>query len=109
MIELKMERTKSTCYKIRFVGRKLSGISYDSKTYDFFILLSEKGFKQEALNSWILFCKFRFNLKFNFVQNFRCFRSLDGEYTQCTLKLRPVKLLFVIFGRLSHFFIGPKK
>ena len=79
MIELKIERTKSTCYKIRFVGRKLSGISYDSKTYDVFILLSEKGFKQEALNSWILFCKFRFNLKFNFVQNFRCFRSLDGD------------------------------
>ena len=23
-------------------------------------------------------------------------------YTQCTLKLRPVKLLFVIFGRLSY-------
>ena len=25
-------------------------------------------------------------------------------YTQCTLKLRPVKLLFVIFGRLSYSF-----
>ena len=25
-------------------------------------------------------------------------------YTACTLKLRPVKLLFVIFGRLSYSF-----
>ena len=25
-----------------------------------------------------------------------------NDYTQCTLKLRPVKLLFVIFGRLSY-------
>ena len=27
------------------------------------------------------------------------------HYTQCTLKLRPVKLLFVIFGRLSYSFL----
>ena len=26
------------------------------------------------------------------------------QYTACTLKLRPVKLLFVIFGRLSYSF-----
>ena len=32
---LRIESPKSTCYKIRFVGRKLSGISNDSKTYDF--------------------------------------------------------------------------
>ena len=31
------------------------------------------------------------------------------HYTQYTLKLRPVKLLFVIFGRLSHsFFVNIK-
>ena len=30
------------------------------------------------------------------------------EYTGCTLKLRAVKFLFVVFGRLSYtFFIGP--
>ena len=29
---------------------------------------------------------------------------MDKIYTQCTLKLRPVKLLFVIFGRLSYSF-----
>ena len=27
-----------------------------------------------------------------------------SSYTQCTLKLRPVKLIFVIFGRLSYSF-----
>ena len=27
-------------------------------------------------------------------------------YTQCTLKLRPVKLLFVIFGHLSYSFFA---
>ena len=31
--------------------------------------------------------------------------SNNGKvYTACTLKLRPVKLLFVIFGRLSYSF-----
>ena len=40
---LRIESPKSTCYKIRFVGRKLSGISNDSKTYDFFISLSVQG------------------------------------------------------------------
>jgi len=29
---------------------------------------------------------------------------MDKIYTQCTLKLRPVKLIFVIFGRLSYSF-----
>jgi len=28
----------------------------------------------------------------------------QGDYTGCTLKLRAVKLLFVIFGRLSYTF-----
>ena len=28
----------------------------------------------------------------------------NSQYTVCTLKLRPVKLLFVIFGRLSYSF-----
>ena len=28
------------------------------------------------------------------------------KYTGCTLKLRAVKLLFVIFGRLSYTFFG---
>ena len=27
------------------------------------------------------------------------------RYTQCTLELRPVKLLFVIFGRLGYCFL----
>ena len=49
MVELKIERTKSTFYKIHFVRRKLSGISYDSKTYDFFILLSEKVLSRKHL------------------------------------------------------------
>ena len=30
------------------------------------------------------------------------------EYTGCTLKLRAVKLLFVIFGRLSYTFFEKK-
>ena len=31
---------------------------------------------------------------------------LLDQYTACTLKLRPVKLLFVIFGRLSYSFFA---
>ena len=35
--------------------------------------------------------------------------ELELQYTQCTLKLRPVKLLFVIFGRLSYSFLSDLK
>ena len=31
------------------------------------------------------------------------------KYTQCTLKLRPVNLPFVIFGRLSYSFLSDLK
>ena len=34
------------------------------------------------------------------------FHGEDVYYTGCTLKLRAVKLLFVIFGRLSYTFFG---
>ena len=30
---------------------------------------------------------------------------IQSYYTACTLKLRPLKLLFVIFGRLSYSFL----
>ena len=59
----------------------------------------------EALQSELFRFKFHApSLKILKIPEFNLPIYGDITYTQCTLKLRPVKLLFVIFGRLSYSF-----